>query len=176
MEKLMLIPKGLGKLNEWISWLVKLFLIVNLTVLVGVVFYAVLSRTILNASIAWAEELSRIQFIWLVFGGAVLGLNGKEHLGLTIVVDRLGPKKKLFLEVITWILVIIVTMAMIDGGERIVNVVKHARTPALGLPSSLKYQAVLVAGWLMILISIQHLIDAAIRFATSLKKKKGGEQ
>jgi TRAP-type C4-dicarboxylate transport system permease small subunit len=172
MEMLKLIPKWLGKLNDLIAWVVKIFLVILVAILVGVVFYAVLSRTLINASIAWAEELSRILFIWLVFGGAVLALRSKEHLGLTMLVDRLKPKYQLIFEVISWILVIVVTVAMIEGGEKIVSVVKFARTPALGLPSSLKYQAVLTAGYLMILISIEHLIEAFGRLLQNLRHKK----
>lgn len=172
MEKLILVPKLLGKLNLLIMKVVELVMVVIMTVLVIIVFYSVLSRMLLNASIAWAEELTRILFIWLVFMGAVHVLHSKGHLGLTIVIDRVSPKKKLFFEVIGWILIIVVTYAMINGGIRIVEVVRSSRTPALGLPGSLKYEAVLVAGFLMILTSLEHLITALIIFVASLRGKK----
>jgi len=158
MSKLMIVPKSLEKVNQCIALIMKAALAVNLTVMVGIVFYAVISRNVLHASIAWAEELSRILFLWLVFSGAVLGLHYREHLGLTILVDRFNPRWKLIFEIVSWALIIVVTRAMINGGHRIVEVVHSARTPALGLPTSIKYWPVLVAGYAMILISIENLL------------------
>lgn len=171
MEKLLIVPKMLGKINLAIMKVVRWILVVTMIVLVGVVFYAVLSRMILNASIAWAEELTRILFIWLVFMGAVLALHTRGHLGLTIIIDRISPKKQLFFDIIGWILIIVVTYAMINGGTRIVEVVKNSRTPALGLPGHLKYLAVLVAGYLMILTSAEHLLMSVGKFVNSLRGK-----
>jgi|GEM_PF-788963 len=176
MEKLLLVPKTLGKLNLLIMKVVQLAIALIMGTLVVIVFYSVLSRILLNASIAWAEELSRILFIWLVFMGAVLGLHSKGHLGLTILIDRISPKKQLFFDIVAWALVIFVTYAMITGGIRIVDVVKNSRTPALGLPGSLKYQAVLVAGYLMILTSLEHLLSALMNFYNGLKGKKEEEK
>ncbi|HSR03993.1 MAG TPA: TRAP transporter small permease [Proteiniclasticum sp.] len=172
MEKLLLVPKLLGKLNLLIMKVVQFLMVAIMSVLVVIVFYSVLSRMILNASIAWAEELTRILFIWLVFMGAVHVLHSKGHLGLTIIIDRISPKKQLFFEVVGWILIIAVTYAMINGGTRIVEVVRNSRTPALGLPGSMKYEAVLVAGYLMILTSIEHLFTALINLVASLRGKK----
>jgi len=162
IEKLSYIPKALGTVNKWISHLIKGTIVLNLLTMVCIVFYAVISRNFLNASIAWAEELSRILFIWLVFSGAVLGLFYREHLGLTLLVDRLKPHQKLIFEIISWILIIVVTRAMIDGGIRIVTTIKNARTPALGLPTTLKYWPVLIAGYAMILISFESLFHSII--------------
>lgn len=163
IEKLSYIPKVLGVVNKWISQIVKGAISLNLLTMVGIVFYAVISRNFLNASIAWAEELSRILFIWLVFSGAVLGLYYKDHLGLTLLVERLKPRQQLIFEIISWILIIIVTRAMILGGDRIVTTIKNARTPALGLPTTLKYWPVLLAGYAMILISIESLFNSIIK-------------
>lgn len=175
MEKLNSIPKGLGVVNKWISHIFKLAIGLNLAVMVGIVFYAVLSRNFLDASIAWAEELSRILFIWLVFCGAVLGLYYREHLGLTLLVDRLKPRQQLIFEIISWILIIVVTRAMILGGHKIVSTIRMARTPALGIPTALKYWPVLVAGYAMILISIENLFRSIVNLIEffSNKNKKG---
>ncbi|SDK06157.1 TRAP transporter small permease [Natronincola ferrireducens] len=176
VEKLSYIPKGLGVVNKWISQIFKLAIVLNLIVMVGIVFYAVISRNFLNASIAWAEELSRILFIWLVFSGAVLGLFYKEHLGLTLLVDRLKPRQQLIFEIVSWILIIVVTRAMILGGDRIVTTIRNARTPALGLPTALKYWPVLIAGYAMVLISIENLFNSIIKLTKFfLNRNEKGE-
>lgn len=174
VEKLSLIPKGLGIINKWLVVLVKFAMAGNLAVMVCIVFYAVLSRNLINSSIAWAEESSRILFIWLVFSGAILGLYYEEHLGLNILTDRMKPRVQTIFEMISWTLVIVVNRAMIIGGHSIVNVVKTARTPALGLPSSIKYLPVLVAGYIMILIALEHLIKCTMKLYDQHKQTKQG--
>ncbi|QUH25810.1 TRAP transporter small permease [Serpentinicella alkaliphila] len=173
IEKLSYIPKVLGIVNKWISYIVKGAISLNLLTMVGIVFYAVISRNFLNASIAWAEELSRILFIWLVFSGAVLGLYYRDHLGLTLLVERFKPKQQLVFEIISWILIIVVTRAMIYGGDRIVTTIKNARTPALGLPTTLKYWPVLLAGYAMVLISIESLFHSIIKLVKQFVDNNG---
>jgi len=173
MDKLMFIPRAIRKLNKWISEVVKIALVVNLSVMVIIVFYSVISRSILNSSIAWAEELSRILFVWLVFTGAVLGLYNIEHLGLHILLDRLKPKMRNMSENISWVLVIVVAVAMIIGAYNLIDVVKNARTPALGISSAVKYLPVLIAPCLMVLISIEHLLDSIINLFHMFQTKKG---
>lgn len=170
MEKFKYIHKGLSKINEWISYIVKGAIAIDLIAMVGIVFYAVLSRNFLNASIAWAEELSRILFIWLVFCGAVVGLYHNEHLGLTLLIDRLKPNKRMILEILVWVLIIVVTRAMILGGIKITSTISSARTPALRLPTSLKYWPVLLAGYAMILIAIEKMVKSSIGLAESFFK------
>jgi TRAP-type C4-dicarboxylate transport system permease small subunit len=171
VERLSLIPKGLGVINQLLVSLVKYAIAINLAVMVGIVFYAVLSRNVLNASIAWAEEASRILFIWLVFSGAVLALFYKEHLGLSLLIDRLNPKFQVLFEMVSWTLIIVINRAMIIGGHRIVDVIKVSRTPALNLPTSLKYLPVLIAGYLMILIASEHLMNSIKRACTLFARK-----
>lgn len=176
MDKLMVIPNTISKINRFFASIVKILLIVNLISMVVIVFYSVVSRSVLNASIAWAEEISRIMFVWLVFSGAVLGLYYAEHLGLNIVTDRLKPKMKSLSEIVSWMLVIVVGLAMILGGYSLVNMVKDARTPALGISVAIKYLPVLFAPFLMILISIEHLLNSLITLIQIHKSKKEGEK
>ncbi|AKL94161.1 TRAP-type C4-dicarboxylate transport system, small permease component [Clostridium aceticum] len=176
MEMLKRIPKGLSTLNRYISYLFKIMIALGLAVMVGIVFYSVISRNYLNASIAWSEELSRIMFVWMVFNGAVLGLYYKEHLGLDIVVTRLKPHQQLIFEIISWILIIFVTRAMILGGHRIVYTIRNARTPALGLPTNIKYMPVVVAGYAMILIAIENLLNSIVGLVEHFTKKKVKEE
>jgi len=63
-----------------------------LAVIVIIVFSNVLSRYLLNASLAWSDEISRMMFIWLVFLGAIIAYVNNEHLGLDIFI-KIFPKK-----------------------------------------------------------------------------------
>jgi TRAP-type C4-dicarboxylate transport system permease small subunit len=159
------------------SYIVKWAIAINLVVMVGVVFYSVLSRNYFNTSIAWAEELSRILFIWLVFCGAILGLYYKEHLGLTVLVDRVKPHKKMFFDLLTCVLIIVVARAMIIGGIRITSATKLARTPALRLPTNIKYWPVLLGGFAMFSIAAENLFNSGIRLKEHyfISNKKKGE-
>ncbi len=170
------ITKGLSFVNKWISNVFKLMIVVGLSIMVGIVFYAVLSRNLLDMSIAWAEELSRLMFVWLVFSGAILGLYYKGHLGLSLLTDRMKPRTKLVFEIIAYALVAYVTYAMIVGGHRLIDGIKMSRSPALGFPTWIKYYSVVLAGYAMILISTENILTSATTLYEMISRKTGREE
>jgi TRAP-type transport system small permease protein len=62
-----------------------------LAVMAAIVAAEVFCRYILNASLAWSEELSRYLFIWVSFLGAVIALVRGTHIGVDSLVRRLRP-------------------------------------------------------------------------------------
>ena len=61
------------------------------TVMVAVVSAQVALRYMFNSSIDWADELSRLCFVWSIFLAIPLGLKGGAHIGIEMVASRL-PK------------------------------------------------------------------------------------
>src|SRR3569833_3316251 len=68
-----------------VEWLMAL----ALAVMVVLIFGNVVLRYAFNSGFAWAEELSRLMFVWLIFLGAILALRRHAHLGVEILQARL---------------------------------------------------------------------------------------
>lgn len=73
----------------------------------------VLLRYGLNLSLDWAEEISRLCFVWAVFLAIPLGIKRGAHVGISLLTDRLpvGVRDVLFraLSALSLILMVVVT-------------------------------------------------------------------
>lgn len=75
----------LGGLDTAAGWAI----VGLMTVMVGVVSLQVAMRYLMNSSIGWADELSRLTFVWSIFLGIPLGVRAGAHIGMEIVTARL---------------------------------------------------------------------------------------
>lgn len=75
----------LPRAERFVEWLMGL----ALAIMVVLVFGNVVLRYGFNSGIAWAEEVSRLMFVWLIFLGAILALRQHAHLGVEIVQAKL---------------------------------------------------------------------------------------
>jgi TRAP-type C4-dicarboxylate transport system permease small subunit len=67
-------------------------LLVAVAVMVGVVSAQVALRYGLNRSIDWADEISRLAFVWSIFLAIPLGVRQGAHIGIDIVVLKFPPR------------------------------------------------------------------------------------
>lgn len=67
------------------AWLI----VILLSTMVVVVTAQVTLRYGLNSSIGWADEVSRLTFIWTMFLAIPLGVRAGAHIGIELVTDRL---------------------------------------------------------------------------------------
>lgn len=77
--------KILMKLNKLIYTIEKYLLAFIMFALVGILFINVLFRFIFFIPSAWADELARFTFIWLVFLGASAAMYNWEHIDINLI-------------------------------------------------------------------------------------------
>lgn len=66
-------------------------LLACMVVMIAVVASQVFMRYVLNSSIDWADEVSRMAFVWSIFIAIPLGIREGAHVGIDILTSRL-PK------------------------------------------------------------------------------------
>ena len=59
-----------------------------MAVMIAVVSAQVFTRYVLNASIDWADEVSRLAFVWTIFLAIPLGIREGAHVGIDLLVER----------------------------------------------------------------------------------------
>ena len=79
---------GLNALDTLAGWAI----IVMLGLMVAVVSLQVLLRYALNSSLGFADELSRLTFVWSIFLGIPLGIRLGAHIGIELLSSRFPPK------------------------------------------------------------------------------------
>jgi TRAP-type C4-dicarboxylate transport system permease small subunit len=67
-------------------------IVAMLATMVLVVSVQVLLRYVLNSSFGFADELSRLVFVWSVFLGIPLGIRMGSHIGMELLSARLPPR------------------------------------------------------------------------------------
>ncbi|MDH3688826.1 MAG: TRAP transporter small permease [Gammaproteobacteria bacterium] len=75
----------LAALDRAAQWLI----VILMTTMVTVVSAQVLLRYGFNSSIGWAEEISRLTFVWSIFLGIPLGIKAGSHIGIELLTARL---------------------------------------------------------------------------------------
>ena len=79
------------RMLDGIDWVAALLVILIMTGMVVVVSTQVFLRYVLNLSLDWAEEISRLLFVWSIFLAIPLGIKRGSHLSIVLLTERLPP-------------------------------------------------------------------------------------
>ncbi|WP_418319991.1 TRAP transporter small permease [Piscinibacter sakaiensis] len=77
-----------GRILDALDRVVLGALLVAVAAMVGIVSAQVVMRYGFNQSFDWADELSRLAFVWSIFLAIPLGVRQGAHIGIDIVVSR----------------------------------------------------------------------------------------
>ena len=82
-------------LDRCLTWLLaradtgaRLLVILGAALMVVVVTAQVVMRYVFNGSFDWADEVSRIAFVWTIFLAIPLGIRDGTHVGIDLLVER----------------------------------------------------------------------------------------
>jgi C4-dicarboxylate transporter DctQ subunit len=136
--------------------------ILGLILLFAICIVAVIkvaSRYLFRDPSSWAEEICTYLFVWMSFVGAALALKKHEHFAIEILVDKLNVKTAGTTRILTTFFVIVFSCIVIWYGLRLTMNGWHVVTPATEIPRSIPYAAVPFGGILMLIRSIEYLIE-----------------
>ncbi len=80
--------RPLGAAVAGIDRAARLTLMVLMTIMIVVVSAQVFLRYVLNSSIGWADEVSRLAFVWSVFLAIPLGIREGLHVGIELLTSH----------------------------------------------------------------------------------------
>jgi TRAP-type C4-dicarboxylate transport system permease small subunit len=152
----------LAKLNAWLLRGATSVTWIFTGLLVLLVMANVVARYLLGIGILWAEEASRLLFVWVVFLGAYIALCRKGHMAIVMIVDFLAPLPRRLISVIGWGFVFVFLAALTVAGYRLVmGTVGFGRvTPILGISAAWAYLSVPLSAGLMALRVLQEIAEA----------------
>lgn len=124
--------------------------------LVVIVTVNVFARYVLQIGLIWAEEVTILLFVWVVFLGSYAAYRRRAHLAITFVVDRLPKLSQKAATIIATLLIITFLCVMvISGGDLVKRTFAFGRVTAmLGISAAWGYLAVPVAGCLFLLETV----------------------
>ncbi|MBT1450769.1 TRAP transporter small permease [Glaciecola sp. XM2] len=133
-----------------------------LVIVTIVVSWQVFSRYVLNDPSSFTEELARFLLIWITLLGCVFAYRRNSHLGLDMVYSQasLSYRKWVYRFIHVCVAAFAVCVMMI-GGFSLMNMTEQLgqTSPVMGIDISWVYSVVPFSGLLILLYSIEFLIQ-----------------
>ena len=158
----MTIPALLDRLARATATLSRLCLwlsaggLVLMTVVIG---WQVWGRYILNDTPHWSERLSLFLMLYYVMFGAAVGVRERFHLGLVFFKELLPPAIARSVDVLVNLCVGGFGLFMTAYGLQIALSTWSHSIPSLGIPTGISYLPFPIAGVLIILFSLEHILN-----------------
>ncbi len=124
------------KLNHWMDSIEEILCVVCTVVMTTLVFAQVVSRYLLNSSLAFSEEITTYLFVLLSMMGTAIATKRRAHLGLSILTDAVPPMARKVLHVLGFAIGTLLSAALFYYG--VLMVINQYRlgmvTPAMQWP------------------------------------------
>lgn len=158
------------KLIDKFNFLLKLLLGIMSAIMVIVLCAQVISRTFLNSSIYWSEELSRYLMIYMVFIGAAIALRNQQLMAIEFITEKVSEHTAKVLKTIANLIGIIFFIIMFFQGIQVMSRVSTQLSAALQIPMSFVYLALPLGAILLALNAIAVIIEINTKKRTVKKE------
>lgn len=132
--------------------------VVMLILVIVCVQYQVVGRYLLNDTPTWAEGLALQLVLYVTALGVAVGVRDAGHIGLESLVSLLPESLRLKIEILIHVLVGLFGGIMAWSGWGWTTMKWSDIKPMLGVPVGMDYLALVTAGVLIVMFSIEHII------------------
>ena len=143
-----------SRLSRWAMYIA----VACLLGLVALVVFGVVKRYVFNDAQAYIEQLALILVINVAMFGASAGVRDEGHIGMESLVGLLPEKLQFVDGVIVGLLTVTFGALLFFGSLMMAASVYPNTIPTLGISEAVRYVPPVIAGVLIILFSIEHLI------------------
>ncbi len=132
--------------------------VAGLLVIVVCVLYQVFGRYVLNDTPTWAEALALVLILWVTMLGAAVGVRDAGHIGMESLLVWVKAETRRRLEIVIHLLSASFGAMMAWQGAILAESVMGYKIPTLGIPEGFNHLPVAIAGALIVLFSIEHIV------------------
>jgi TRAP-type C4-dicarboxylate transport system permease small subunit len=135
-------------------WAMLLLVLMVVLVCLGVFF-----RYALGSSLAWYDEFASYLLVWLTFYGAVAASYRQRHIRFETVMDRLMPRTRKRLEIVSELFVLTFQAVLFYYGWLLTRKMgDETAVSVVWVKMGWVYSVLPISGGLMFLISLQRLL------------------
>lgn len=132
--------------------------VAGLVLLIVAVLYQVFGRYVLNSTPTWAESLALVVVLYVTLLGTAVGVRDAGHIGMESLVALASPGWRQRIELVIHGLVALFGVVMAWQCALLAESVWDYRLPTLGISEGWRYVPAVVAGVLITMFSIEHLV------------------
>jgi TRAP-type C4-dicarboxylate transport system permease small subunit len=151
----------LGRLSALNAVLARWALYVACACLAGllvIVVYGVVMRYAFNNAPPYVEQAALLLVISVAMFAASAGVRDATHIGLDSLVAILPAPAALACRLLVQVLTILFALALVFGGAELAISLRGDTIPTIGISESFRYAPIVVAGILITLFSIEHVM------------------
>ncbi|UDF35148.1 UNVERIFIED_ORG: TRAP transporter small permease [Shinella sp. XGS7] len=146
------------RLCAGLSKLVLMAAVAGLIAVVICVQYQVVGRYVFNDTPTWAEALAMLLILFVTAFGVAVGVRDAGHIGLESLIALLPERLRRKLELLIHALVALFGALMAQSGWLWATMKWNERKPMLNVPEGMDYVPLLIAGVLIVLFSLEHIV------------------
>lgn len=132
--------------------------VVGLIAVVLCVQWQVFGRYVMNDTPTWAEALAMLLVLFVTAFGLAVGVRDAGHIGMESMVALLPDVWRRRVEILIHALVGLFGALMAQGGWLWASAKWGEKKPMLPVPDGIDYVPLIIAGVLIVLFSIEHII------------------
>ncbi len=148
----------LTRFNAALAKFCMIVAVIGLNTIVVCVLVQVFGRYVLNDTPTWAEALALVLVLWVTMFGAAVGVRDAGHIGMESLLVWVSEEKRRWLEMLIHLLSGLFGAMMAWQGTVLAESVMGYKIPTLGIPEGFNHLPVAVAGVMIVLFSIEHII------------------
>jgi len=126
--------------------------------LIAAVLYQVIGRYVFNDTPTWAESGAVLLVLYVTMLGMAVGVRDAGHIGLESLLVLVPETVRLKMELLIHALVLVFGLIMAYNCAVLAQSVWDYKIPTLGLSEAFKYAPPALAGFLITLFSLEHII------------------
>jgi TRAP-type C4-dicarboxylate transport system permease small subunit len=130
----------------------------GLVLLIAAVLYQVIGRYVFNDTPTWAESGAVLLVLYVTMLGMAVGVRDAGHIGLESLLVLVPDAVRLKMELLIHVLVLGFGVVMAYNCAVLAQSVWDYKIPTLGLSEAFKYVPPAMAGVLIALFSMEHII------------------
>lgn len=132
--------------------------VLGLIAVILCVQWQVFGRYVLNDTPTWAEALAMLIVLFVTAFGLGVGVRDAGHIGLESLVVLLPKTWQHRIEILIHALVGLFGYLMVQGGWLWASAKWSEKKPMLPVPDGIDYVPVIIAGALILLFSVEHIL------------------
>jgi TRAP-type transport system small permease protein len=132
--------------------------VLGLVLLVACVQWQVLGRYLFNDSPTWTEPVALLLVLYITSLAVAVGVRDAGHLGMESLVALLPRSAQRVAEALIHLCVIAFAVLMAAAGWEWLTLKWSEPKPLLGVPEGLDFLPLVIAGVLIVLFCIEHLL------------------
>ena len=132
--------------------------VLGLIAVILCVQWQVIGRYVLNDTPTWAEALAMLIVLFVTAFGLAVGVRDVGHIGLESLVVLLPEPWQRKIELLIHFLVGVFGFLMTQGGWLWAHAKWGEKKPMLPVPDGIDYVPLVIAGALIVLFSIEHIV------------------